>query len=158
MNGTATEHKAANILLKRGVQVPVTAPLFLRLFGIKQIKLVISAPTTHTLILIAEKYLSLRIQETKDLTLPQSFELLKLHGKAMTEIIATCILNNPRKMWRHRFLASFIAKKLTAEELSYLFHLIIIYGGIEDFINTIRSTEAMKITKPMNLSPKEKMS
>lgn len=154
----ATEHKAANILLKRGVKVPVTAPLFFRLLGKKTLNLTVSAPTTHTLIIIAEKFLSLRIQGTEDLSLPNSFELLKLHGKTMTEIVAACILNDHKKMWRHRFLADFLAKRLTAEELSYLFHLIIVYGGVEDFINTIRLTEAMRITKPMNLSPEEKTS
>ena len=154
----ATEKKAANILLKRGVNVPVTAPLFLRLFGKKTINLVVSAPTTYILISIAEKYLSMRIENTKDLTLPESFILLKNHAKTMSEIVSVCILNNEKKLWRHKFLASFIRKRLTAEELSYLFHLIIIYGGVEDFINTIRLMEAVRITKLMNLSPEEKMS
>lgn len=154
----ATEKKAANILLKRGVNVPVTAPLFLRIFGKKTINLIVSAPTTYTLISVAEKFLSMRIESTKDLSLPESFILLKNHAKTMAEIVAVCILNDENKQWRHKILASFIRKKLTAEELSYLFHLIIVYGGVEDFINTIRLVEAVRITKPMNLSPEKKMS
>ena len=158
MNDQATEHRAAKILLKRGVNVQVTAPLFLRLFGKKEIKLTISAPSIYTLTLIAEKYLSLRINETEDLNISTAFELLNLHSRAMSEIIAISILNSSKKMWRKRFLARFLEKKLTAEELSYLFHLIVAYGGIEDFINTIRLMESIRITKPMNLSPEEKTS
>lgn len=158
MNQQATEQRAANILLKRGVSLPVTAPLFFRLFGKKEIKLTISAPSIYTLVLISEKYLSLRIQETKDLTISEAFELLNVHSRAMSEIVAMCILNNSRKMWRKRFLASFLEKRLKSEELGYLFQLIIAYGGIEDFINTIRLMESMRITKPMNLSPEEKTS
>lgn len=158
MNEQATENRAANLLLRRGVKVSVTAPLFLRLFGKKEINLVISAPSIYTLTLIAEKYLSLRIKETKDLNISEAFELLNMHSRAMSEIIAISILNNSKKMWRKRFLASFLEKRLTAEELSYLFHLIVAYGGIEDFINTIRLMEEIRITKPMNLSPEEKTS
>jgi len=155
---TATEHKAANILLKRGVKVPVTAPLFFRLLGKKTIDVVVKAPTSDTLLVIAEKYLSMRIEQTKDLTLPESFALLKNHSKTMTEIIAITILDQKRNFFKIRFFTWLLSKRLTQEELNYLFHLIVIYGGVEDFINTIRLMEAVRITKPMNLSPEEKTS
>lgn len=152
------EKKAANLLLKRGVKVPILAPLFFRLFGKKTIAVTIRAPKSSTLIGVAEKYLSMRIESTKDLTLPESFALLKNHSSTMTEIIAISILDSKRKMWRVNMLTRFLASRLTQEEINYLFHLIIVYGGVEDFINTIRLMEAVRITKPMNLSPEEKMS
>lgn len=158
MEQQATESRAAKVLLKRGVKVPVTAPLFLRLLGKKTINLNVHAPTSNTLLAIADKYLEMRIADTKDITLADAFAFYKKHGKTMTEIVALCILNQPQKFWRHKILARFIDKKLQQDEISYLFHLIIVYGGVEDFINSIRLMETIRITKPMNLSPKEKTS
>ena len=76
----------------------------------------------------------------------------------MTDIIAIAILNDPKKMWMYKIFSRFLSTSLQQEEINYLFHLLVIYGGVEDFINTIRLMETMKITKPMNLSPEEKMS
>mgnify|MGYP003604606284 CR=1 FL=1 len=152
------EKKAANLILKRGVKVQVLAPLFLRLFGKKTMTITVRAPKSLTLVRIAEKYLSMRIENTNDLTLPESFQLLKFHSFKMTEIIAICLLDSTLKMWRMKILARFLSRKLTQEEINYLFHLIIVYGGVEDFINTIRLMEAVRITKPMNLSPEQRMS
>lgn len=156
MDKQATEQKAAKILLKRGVKVPVTAPLFLRLFGKKSINVTVKAPTTNTLLMVADKFLSLRITETKDLSLTEAFELYKKHSRKMTEIVTLCILNSPAKVWRHKILARFLEWKLQPDEITYLFHLIIAYGGVQDFINTIRFAETIRITKPMNLSQKKK--
>lgn len=154
----ATEQRAAQILLKRGVPVSIEAPLLFRWLGCKSLKLKIHAPTTHTLLIIAEKYASLQIKEEQVLNVGQSFELLKNNGKKISEIIAVAVLNSPTKLWRHKILARFIERKLTPEEISHLFHLIVVYGGVEDFINTIRLVDSTRITKPMNLSPQEKMS
>jgi len=152
------EKRAANLLLERGVKVPVTAPLFLRLFGKKKINLIISAPTIATLTRIAEYYLDLNIKNTQDLTLPESFELLQKHSKAMSIIIATIILNKRNKYWMVKPLAYFLRGNIPMVELSTLFQLVILYGGVEDFINTIRLTEATRITMPMNLSQPQKTS
>lgn len=157
MNAQATEQRAASLLLKKGVKVSITAPLFLRLLGKKKIDLVITAPTIYTLLLISEKFLSMRIPN-QELSISEAFTLYRFHGKTMTEIVAMAILNDKKKMWRKRFLARHLNKQLKPEELTYLFTLIIAYGGIEDFISTIRLMEQMKITRPMNLSPEEKMS
>lgn len=157
MNTQATEQRAASLLLKKGVKVSITAPLFLRLLGKKKIDLVITAPTIYTLLLISEKFLSMRILN-QELSISEAFALYRFHGKTMTEIVAMAILNDKKKMWRKRFLAKHLIKQLKPSELTYLFTLIIAYGGIEDFISTIRLMEQMKITRPMNLSPEEKMS
>lgn len=158
METLATEKRAANLLLKKGVKVSITAPLFLRLLGKKNIELVITAPTIHTLLLISDKFLSMRINTKNEFTITEAFAIYKFYGKTMAEIVAIAILNSPKKMWRMKFLAKHLIKTLKPKELNYLFTLIIANGGIEDFINTIRLTETMRITKPMNLSPEEKMS
>lgn len=152
------EKRAANLLLKRGVKVSVLAPLFFRLFRKKNVEFVITAPTAATLIEISDIFLSMRIEKMDGLTVTEGFNYLKNHSKSMTKIVAVSIINNPRKMWFSKILTWFLSSRLTQEELSYLFHLIVVHGGIEDFINTIRLMEVMTITKPMNLSPEEKMS
>lgn len=152
------EKRAAKVLLKRGVKVEILAPLFLRIFGKKTISLQITSPTANTLILIAEKYLSMNIEKTEDLSIPEAFSILKNHSQSMTDIIAISILNDYKKMWMRKLLSRFLGSRLKQEEINYLFHLIIVYGGVEDFISTIRLMEATRITKPMNLSPEEKTS
>ncbi len=144
------EKKTANILMQRGVAVPVAAPLFFRLFGKKKIELVVRAPDVRTSLKVAYRYLQLGIENTGEMSLPEAFMLLKAHGKSITQIIALCI----SPTW-FRPLSWLLMRRLTHQEQSYLFQLIILYGGIEDFINTIRSIEATRITKPMNLSPNE---
>jgi len=146
------------MLLERGVKVPVTAPLFLRIFGKKTVSLTITAPTIATLTKIAGKYLELNIKNIQELTLPESFELLEKHSKAMSIIIATIILNRRHTYWLAKPLAYFLRGWVPMNQLAYLFQLVILYGGIEDFINTIRLTEATRITMPMNLSQQQKTS
>lgn len=153
-----TEKRAANLVLERGVKVPVTAPLFLRVFGKKKFNLLITAPTIATLTRIAEHYLALNINNTQELTLPESFELLKKHSKALSIIIATIVLNKRYKYWMIKPLAYFIRGGISMTEIAYIFQIVILYGGIEDFINTIRLTEATRITMPMNLSQEKKTS
>lgn len=157
-NSTSTEKRAAGLLLKRGVKVQILAPLFFRLFRKKTIDLTITAPTTNTLLKIAHTYLSMGIGKTDELTVPEAFSILKNHSKGMTDIIAICILNSPKKMWLKGILSRLLANRLTQDHINYLFHLIVVYGGVEGFINTIRLVETTMITKPMNLSPEEKMS
>ena len=149
------EERAANIILERGVNVPVTAPLFLRLFGKKKINLVVKALSIYSLKRVSIHYLKMQLKSTEDLTIAEGFEIIQLHDKAVSKIIAESILNS---RWL-KFLVPFVAYQLRgglqAKELFYLFQLVIVYGGIQDFINTIRLTEATRITAPMNLSQKE---
>ena len=154
----ATEQQAANILLKRGVPVPVTAPLFFRIFGKKTLKLVVKSPKGNTLIRVANKYLEMNTDILDDIALVDGIQLLSNHGRIVSEVIALCILNDEKKFWRHKILARFINKRLDFDEQLFLFQLILIQGGVMAFINTIRLIKETRITKPMNLSPTEKMS
>jgi hypothetical protein len=157
-NSIDKEKRAASLLLKRGVKVQILAPLFFRLFGKKKIDLTITAPTANTLLEIAHTYLSMRIEKTDELSIPEAFSLLKNHSRGMTDIIAISILNHPKKMWLKKILSRLLSNRLSQDTINYLFHLIVLYGGVEDFISTIRLVETTMITKPMNLSPEEKMS
>ncbi len=106
-----------------------------------------------TLLRVADLYLDMGIENTGEMAMPEAFALVKDHGKNMSRCVALCV----NERW-YRPLARLLLKKLTAAEINYLFTLVILYGGVEDFINTIRSIEETRITKPMNLSPNEQTS
>lgn len=149
------EERAANIILERGVKVSVTAPLFLRIFGKKKINLVVKALSIYSLKRVALHYLKMQIKSTEELTIPEGFEIIQIHDVAVSKIIAEAILNNRWLKFFVPFVAYWLRGGLQAKELFYLFQLVIVYGGIQDFINTIRLTEVTRITMPMNLSQKE---
>jgi len=149
------EERAANILIERGVKVPVTAPLFLRLFGKKKINLVVKALSIYSLKRVAIHYLQMQIKSIDELTVPQGFEILLKHNKAVSKIVAESIINNRWLKFIVPYIAYLLHGRLQAKELFYLYQLVIVYGGIQDFTNTIRLTEATRITMPMNLSQKE---
>ncbi|AQX50616.1 MULTISPECIES: hypothetical protein [Elizabethkingia] len=153
------EKLAPDLLLKRGVPVPVTAPLFLRIFKKKTIKLVLFHPTGRTLLKIASKYLSMGVINDEDLSLPDAIKAYADHGKKVHEIVALGFLNSPYLNWFHKPLAWWLRRKLTEQHFLFLFNLLMTHGGVEDFIATIRLIKTMRITKPMtNLSPTEKAS
>lgn len=158
MEGRHTELKAANILINQGVKVQVAAPLFLRLFGKKTITLVIRALSPYALIKVAHEFLQMNIENTGEMDLKEAFKLAKTRSRQMTKIICIAFLAKREKMWLAGIMAWWLSNKITENRLAYLYQLVVVYGGIEDFINTIRLTEATRITMPMNLSPKEKTS
>jgi antitoxin component of RelBE/YafQ-DinJ toxin-antitoxin module len=151
-----TEKRAANILLERGVKVSIKAPLFFRLFGKKQMRIVVKAPTLATLINIANESLSIELEET--INLKQATQVVSQHGKTMSRIVAHAVINGTVMPFRVRLLAWYLRKHVAVNELFYLYQLIMLYGGYEDFITIIRFTQATRITKPMNLSQDEKRS
>ncbi|WP_078779926.1 hypothetical protein [Elizabethkingia meningoseptica] len=153
------EKLAPDLLLKRGVPVPVTAPLFLRIFRKKTIKLVLFHPTGRTLLKIASKYLSMGVINDKDLSLQEAVKAYADHGKKVHEIVALGFLNSPYLNWLHKPLAWWLRGRLTEQHFLFLFNILITHGGVEDFIATIRLIRRTRITKPMvNLSPTEKAS
>ncbi|HAY3590656.1 hypothetical protein CMU23_01400 [Elizabethkingia anophelis] len=149
------EKKAAEILLKRGVKVPVTAPLFLRIFRKKTISLIITSPTSNTYLRISHKFLKMDVNPDRDIDLKEAYEVYVKHGKKESEILALALLNSFFLYWLHKPFAWWLRCKITEAEINYLYQLIVVYGGIQDFINTIRIIHSTRMTKPMNLSQKE---
>lgn len=156
-----TELKAANILLKRGVKVSVTAPLFLRIitfFIVRKINFVIKDLKIETLVKIARLYHLMDINLDKDLTIKEAYEILAKHRKKVTKILAYSMLDKDYLYVFVPIVSFIIRRSLSAKEVSYLIKLVILYTGIEDFMSTINSVGAMKITTPMNLSQQNKTS
>ncbi len=144
------------MLLKRGVPVQVKAPFFLRLFGKKRITLKLTLPTLHTLLCIAEEYLATGVDVDKELSLKEALEITLISGRMASRVVAMAIINKASLLWLCGLLAGVLRKSLTAESLKYLYHLIVVYGGVSDFIATIRLVQKTRITKPTDLSREEK--
>lgn len=154
-----TEIKAAKLLLKRGVELMLPAPFFLRLFGKKQIKLTLKTPCLESQLAISEAFLQTGIFLKEDeISMRKALEILSNHGVRISEIIAMAIQNETRVNWRVRRLAKQLRQTINTEEMSYLFSLLVAFSGVQDFTNTIRLIQETRITKPMNLSPTEKTS
>ncbi|MDY3526171.1 hypothetical protein PG310_10795 [Riemerella anatipestifer] len=153
------EIKAAKLLLKRGVELMLPAPFFLRLFGKKQIKLMLKTPCLESQLAVSEAFLQTGIFLKEDeISMQKALEILSNHGVRISEIIAMAIQNETKINWKVRRLAKRLRQTINTEEMSYLFSLLVAFSGVHDFTNTIRLIQETRITKPMNLSPTEKTS
>ncbi|MBS9774954.1 MAG: hypothetical protein KGV59_07370 [Tenacibaculum sp.] len=150
------EKQTVDLLLKRGVEVRIKAPLFLRIFR-RNKNMVVQLPRVDVLLEIANLWLTINQKADKELSLTDAFTLVKDHTKTISKIVAWCVVNNPKKAWQVGFVAKKL-RKLSAEDLMKLYQIVVLYGGLEDFINTIRLIGSTRITAPMNQSPKEKTS
>ncbi len=148
------ERQVADLLLKRGVQVQVTAPLFF--FFRRKKNLILSAPTCETLLHVARAYLDIS-ELPEEITLHNAVEVLAKNSRKLSYIVALAVQNNPFWVRKTERLAKVLHQTLTQEQLSYLFTLVMTQGGVEDFINTIRFIGQTRITKPM-LSPADQTS
>lgn len=145
------EKLVPEMLLKRGVKVNVRAPLFLRIFGKKELELTMYQPTSRTLLRIARVYLEIApVEDKAKLTTIMNYYVE--HSKKVHRVISLGFLNNPRKMWRTKILAWYLSRTLSEQHFLYLFQILILHGGVEDFLNTIRLIGETRITKPMNQS------
>lgn len=152
------EQQAATILLNKGVPVQVVAPFFLRLFRRKKINLILTFPTLHTLLRISREYLKITQDCTAELTTQQAMQAMNTDGKRVAKIVAIALLNRSWLLWLGGWLGRRLSKRLRTEDILQLYELIVIHGGLEDFLNTIRLIHQTRITKPMNLSPNERES
>lgn len=148
------EKLAPELLLKRGAQVSIPAPLFFRLFGKKKIKLIMHHPTARTLLQIAHHYTKMAIVEDEQKLSDLMSHYVK-NAKRVHKVVALGFLNSSKKNWLAGMLAWYLRGKLEESHFLYLYQLLIIHGGVEDFTNTIRLIGETRITKPMNLSQKE---
>ncbi|MDO5106123.1 hypothetical protein [Capnocytophaga sp.] len=153
MEGQNTEFQSANLLLKKGVRIQLLAP-FLWIFKRKK-SLVLTAPTLETLLKVARLYLTIP-PVGKEVGTTEAMGVMALHGKTVSLILAVT-LRNGKEGWLTRLLARSLRKSLSAEEIFYLFQLVVIHGGVQDFIATIRYIGERRITAPI-LSQNEETS
>lgn len=147
----AVEKYAADTILQRGVKVKIPAPFVLRLFRKKHIHLILKSPYEGTMHRVASYYLSTGIttDALEGITLEKALELQAKHGKTISKAIAVALLNGYVKGWLFtKMLAHYLRWHLKPEELFTLTTLIVVHGGVQDFINTTKSVRKLTLTAP----------
>ena len=146
------EQFAADTILQRGVKVNIPAPLLFRIVGKKTIGVTVTSPFEGTMHRVASYYLStgLTTDQLEGITIEQALELHIKHGKAISKAIAVAILNGYITGYLFtKILAKYLRWHCKPAELYSLTTLLIIHGGIQDFINTTKSVRTMTtITQP----------
>jgi len=151
MENPAIELHAANLILKRGVRLSLRAPLFLRLCGKKTIGLVVTSPMDGTLQRVANHYLSTGITfaQLENNTHEEALALMAVHGTAIRKAVACAWINGWISGWLFtKPLAFYMKWNAKAEDIQGVALMILLYGGISDFMNTTRSVRMMKTTTP----------
>lgn len=148
------EYNAAKTLLDRGIKVPVTAPLWLRVFGKRTIYVTIRQPYLGTLYRISLLYLSMDIadDELERIDKMNPSRLFVQHGKTLARIAAQAILNN--RIWGKVLggvFARYIYWKVSPLMLLNITRALVALSGTEAFTNTIKLARSMKMTG-VNLS------
>ena len=147
----ATEKMAADMILKRGARVQMRAPLFLRLFGKKKVAVKVRSPLEGTMMRVASYYLSTGLTQEKlqDITHERALAVMAVHGKAINKCVACAVLNGywSGKLFT-RFLAFYLRWHCKPEELLMIANILLLYGGVSDFMSTTRSVRLMKLTSP----------
>ncbi|WP_115171340.1 hypothetical protein [Sphingobacterium spiritivorum] len=146
------ESLAAETLLQRGVKVQITAPLLFRLFRKKNIALSVYQPSLGNKIRISALYLKMGIKEAElqETTHENAEALLVKYSHTLLRIVAICMFKGCFWPWLlNRPVAVYLKWKLTPQRLFALVHLIVLFSGTTDFMNTIRSVKTMKVTEPI---------
>jgi hypothetical protein len=153
-----TEQLAAERILESGVRVKVPAPLFLRLFGKKEIGLLIKQPYLGTLMHISRLTLKAGFDfEGLDKgDMEAAHDLVKQHTGTICRILSVSVLNSRVKINLFgRFVAGWLKWKIKPRKLAEIIMTIILLSGVQDFTSSIRLIRSLKVTTPRNLSPKD---
>lgn len=146
----STEKFAADTILQKGVKIKIPAPFFIRWFR-KTITLTLSSPFEGTMHRVSSYYLStgMTMELLEGLTTEEALKLQLKHGKTISKAVAVAILNGYWSgMILTKPLAWYLRWHLKANELYVLTTTLLIFGGVQDFMNTTRSVRKMKLTTP----------
>lgn len=133
------ELRAAETLLDKGVPILLRAPLLLRLFGKKRIRIILGNPYGGTLLYINRYYLrmGLSVKEMAEMDFSSLLLHQVKHHKNVYRAVACALLNSRWLLWLTRPLAWLLADLLPYKSACRLFEILVIQGGIEDFTNII---------------------
>ncbi|WP_143960230.1 hypothetical protein [Litoribacter populi] len=158
MENPAKEKLAADLILKRGVRLPMRAPFFLRWIGKKEISLRVTAPYDGTLTRVASYYLStgLQIDDLTDISTEDALAIKVRHGDKLNKAVACAWLNG---YWAGKLftrpLAWYLKWHAKSADIYTIAMVLLIHGGVQDFMITTKSVSLMRITLP-NLGHQEK--
>lgn len=151
MENPQIELNVADQILENGVPMKIRAPFFLRWLGKKTITLRVHAPCIGTMQRVSAYYLStgIRSEQLTDITHEQALGMMMVHGKAIRRAVACAWLNGYWSgKWLTRPLATYLKWHCRPTELCNVATLMLIYGGVADFMDTTRSVRLMKVTSP----------
>ncbi|QXU42088.1 hypothetical protein [Pedobacter sp. D749] len=157
MNDIAIELEAADTLLDSGVPFPIRAPLFLRIFGKKTVILMLQNPFLDTAVRAGRIYLKVQQMGVEVDTVTEAIKLREKSAVLVSRIVALIVLRSPLMGWLFGRLLARYLRRNAKEKTLYNISRVIVSSGISDFLNTIRLTSHLRMTKP-NLSPMEKRS
>ena len=158
---TQVELRAADTLLDRGVRIYLRAPLLLRIFGKKMLRVTLRKPTMGTMMAISREYLKMGVSvdgvNNGEDGITEAHLLLSQHGKRVCRIVAMGML-------RGRFATLHLSRPLgwwlrwhsSATDLRDALFVLITLSGIADFTTTIRWLRELKMTTPRQTSHEEK--
>jgi hypothetical protein len=150
------QKQASEILLDIGVSIPMPAPMLLRVFGKKEIRIVIRRPCWGTLMRISRLWLSMEVdtETVKMNTNEQDLELMEKHGKTVAKIVAMGIVRGYYTGRLAPIVAWFLLWKVNPIFLIEAAFKLVTLSRVSDFRNTTILLSAMLMTKKMGLAVK----
>lgn len=144
---TTPELQAANSLLKRGLRYKIPAPLFLRLFGKRQIKITITQLYAGTELRVAAIIAEAGItDESLNTATPDKF--MVEHYKNILHIVAIASLNRRVVTPLALYFRRLALKRLSVWQLFELYVAIRQYSGVSPFMTITRLAVETRMTKP----------
>lgn len=145
------QKQASEILLDIGVSIPMPAPMLFRIFGKREIRVVIKRPYWGTLLRISRLWLSMQIdtEKVRKNTNEQDIALLEEHGHTVAQIVALGILRGYYAGRLAPALAWLLLWKTPPVFLVEAAFKLITLSRIQDFRNTTIFLSSMLMTRQM---------
>lgn len=146
-NNNNIENQAANMLLKQGISLPIPAPYIFRVFGKKVLRVEVKRLYLGTLLYLTEIATRFTLLDEKE---ENRAEFVRKNAPLICSYVAVAILNNRFKIRFKRYLAGYLKRHLTADEMFELTTWVIAFSRIESFMNTISLAATMRLTAKMS--------
>lgn len=146
-----TELRVAEALLQRGVKVKVRTPLLFK------VTLCLRHPTGGTLHRVASYYLRSGITQKslETISVEEALSLMVNGKKMIYRGVAAAIINSWFFAFMIRPLAFWLTWGMDTKTAVTLMNILILHGGLQDFMSTTRLIRDTKLTAP-NLGQKIK--
>ena len=151
MQANKTELHATETLLQRGVRVKVRAPLLLRLLFIKHITLTLSSPTGGALMRMGFWYLQCQLSADKleKISVEDAMLFQVKYADYVYKALGCLFIGNKQlTKWFLKPYAHWLKENLTVKEALTMLQLVVIHGGLEDFMSTTRYIRGVMISAP----------
>lgn len=151
MDANQAELHATETLLQRGVRVRVRAPLLLRLLFVKTIPLILSEPTGGAYTRMGRWYLrcQLAIDKLIEISVEDALLFNVRYSRNIYRALACLFIGNQVLTWLFmKPVAYWLRESLSNSSALTLLQLVIVHGGIKDFMTTTRYIRGVMITLP----------